>query len=80
LGVLHFIHYFLANITPIVRENQHKAVKVWDAYNMFLLEAQQIRAHNKQTHQLTVSQLKTMVKWFHCDGDKPMPQKKINSL
>jgi len=61
---------------PIVRENQHKAAKAWDAYNVFLLEVQQVRAQNKQTHQLTVSQLKTRVKWFHRNGDEPMPQKK----
>jgi len=27
-----------------------------------------------------VAQLKTMVKWFHSDGDEPMPQKKIELI
>ena len=59
-----------------VRDNQQKAMKVWNAHNDMLLEVQQVRAQNKDTHQLTVAQLKTMVKQFHHNGDEPMPQKK----
>ena len=59
-----------------VRDNQRKAMKVWNMHNAMLLEVQQVRSQNKDTHQLTVAQLKTMVKWFHHDGDEPMPQKK----
>jgi len=59
-----------------VRDNQQKAMKVWNAHNDMLLEVQQVRAQNKDTHQLTVAQLKTMVKWCCRNGDEPMPQKK----
>ena len=59
-----------------VRDNQRKAMKVWNMHNAMLLEVQQVRLQNKDTHQLTVAQLKTMVKWFRRDGDEPMPQKK----
>ena len=52
-------------------------MKVWNMHNAMLLEVQHVRAQNKDTHKLTMAQLKTMVKWFHHDGDdEPTPQKK----
>ena len=38
-----------------VRDNQQKAMKVWNMHNAMLLEVQQVRAQNKDTHQLTMA-------------------------
>jgi len=43
-----------------VRDNQQKAMKVWNMHNAMLLEVQQIRSQNKVTNQLTVAQLKNI--------------------
>jgi len=59
-----------------VRDNQHKAAKALEEYNALHTKVQEVRVQNKETHQLNVSQLKTIEKWYQCDGDEPMPQKK----
>jgi len=70
------VHHLREKKNKEVRDNQQKAMKVWNMHNAMLLEVQKVRLQNKDTHQLTMAQLKTMVKWFHCNGDEPMPQKK----
>ena len=57
------------------RESEKANKKVLD-YTAALNKVQAIRALNKQEHECTCSQTKTMVSWYKRIGDAPLPATK----
>ena len=57
------------------KESEKASVKIMD-YTTTLNKVQAIRALNKQEHEWTVAQTKTIVSWYKQVGDAPLPATK----
>lgn len=74
----------MANLTAKIRKEEQKKyesmLKLKEEYDNLLAEVNTIKELNRAPEQWSVSQLRTMVKWYKRDEDNAMPGKKADLL